>query len=514
MLMRPFTDEFAEYLRDESRSAGEAESISFPRTEAEVIEIMRQTAAGIPVTIQGGRTGLTAASVPRGGHILNLSRMDKFTGARYDEEEDAFFLRCQSGVMLSRLRRALREKDFDTALWDEKSIKALGRMKPGEWFFSPDPTETSATIGGMAACNASGARTFLFGPTRNYIEELRIVLYDGDTLRLRRGERFAEDGYFSITTDSGRIIEGQLPLYPMPEVKSAAGYYIKPNMDLIDLFIGSEGTLGIITGLEIRLLREPEEINCITAFFRNEKTALDYVYALRGLSFRPAAIEYFNGDALNLLERQRVNNPAFAAIEPIADDFKGAVYCEFHSEAPLEDLCDIIESLGASPDDTWFARTEADMEKLRFFRHAVPESVNMLIDVRRRADPGITKLGTDMSVPDSELYWVMDMYNSDLQEAGLESVIFGHIGNNHLHVNILPRDLAEYRAGKQLYAKWAREIVRRGGSVSAEHGIGKLKTDFMTIMCGIEAVGRMRRFKSLFDPPGILSPGNIFAPEE
>jgi D-lactate dehydrogenase (cytochrome) len=102
------------------------------------------------------------------------------------------------------------------------------------------------------------------------------------------------------------------------------------------------------------------------------------------------------------------------------------------------------------------------------------------------------------------------MYNAELREAGLESVIFGHIGNNHLHVNILPHTLEEYDRGRELYLSWARRVVEVGGSVSAEHGIGKIKAPFLVMMYGDEAVGEMRDLRRIFDPEGILNPGNLF----
>lgn len=137
-----------------------------------------------------------------------------------------------------------------------------------------------------------------------------------------------------------------------------------------------------------------------------------------------------------------------------------------------------LELAGGRDDATWVARTEVDRECQRFFRHAVPESVNMLIDERRRTDPTITKLGSDMSVPNARLADVVAFYRRTLAESGLESAAWGHIGNNHLHVNILPRDAQDYRRGGELFARWAAEVTAMGGAVSAEHGVGKIKAGF------------------------------------
>ena len=134
----------------------------------------------------------------------------------------------------------------------------------------------------------------------------------------------------------------------------------------------------------------------------------------------------------------------------------------------------------------------------------------MLIGERKKTIPELTKLGTDMSVPDEGLEKVMRMYRAGLEAAGLEHVIFGHIGNNHVHVNILPRSMKEYEQGKALYLDWEKQVVDWGGSVSAEHGIGKIKTEFLELMYDEEGVQKMRKLKQLFDPQGLLNPGNLF----
>ena len=170
----------------------------------------------------------------------------------------------------------------------------------------------------------------------------------------------------------------------------------------------------------------------------------------------------------------------------------------------------MLASAGGDESATWVARTEVDRENLIFFRHAVPESVNMLIDERRRTDPTITKLGSDMSVPDERLRDVFALYRRTLAEAGLESAAWGHIGNNHIHVNILPRDAADYRAGGELFSCWAAEVSRMGGAVSAEHGVGKIKAGFLRTMYGPGHIAESARLKAELDPKGQLGRGNLF----
>ncbi|AKJ64198.1 FAD-binding oxidoreductase [Kiritimatiella glycovorans] len=477
--------DFGDYLRDESRRAGSAESICFAGTEAEVREVLVCSGR---VTLQGARTGITAGAVPEGGTILNLSRMNRIGAIKEGR------IKVQPGVLLSDLNEDLEREGL---------------------FFPPDPTETSASIGGMLACNASGAMSFHYGPTRRWVRALRIVLPGGDTLQLERGQK-AEGRRFRLTTESGREIDGELPSLPMPEVKNAAGYYVRPDMDLIDLFIGMEGTLGVITEAELELRAVPAARTALCAFFPDESGALRFVRALRD-QLDPVAIEFFGHHALDLLRRARTEHAAFADLPELAPHFNTAIYFEFHGgkedevEASVVQAAELIVECGAGEDDCWIAETPRDIAVHKAFRHATPEAVNLLIDERRKAYPSLTKLGTDMAVPDAHLEETLCLYRSDLDGAGLEYVIFGHIGDNHVHVNILPRDPAELEQGKKLYLKWADQVVAMGGSVSAEHGIGKIKVPLLEIMIGQEGIDAMRRLRRIFDPEERLNRGNLFA---
>ncbi|RKX46703.1 MAG: FAD-binding oxidoreductase [Verrucomicrobia bacterium] len=494
-------DEYADYLHDESRREGHAEKITFPKSTEEVREALRIAAKNNwPITVQGGRTGITGGCVPDGGLILNLSRMNT-TG-----EIEGDRMTVQPGATLADIRAAIRDSGL---------------------FFPSDLTETTASIGGMAANNASGARSFHYGSVRNWIDALEVVLPRGEVVRVKRGVHTASGVDFQLGS-----LSGKLPANPQlmkcwrfrqtphtcagvnshlrrcaEEVKNAAGYYLKPDMDLVDLFIGAEGTLGVVTGITIRLLPKPERINGLTAFFASEEEALDFVRFLRsaGSDTRPTAIEFFDFCSLELLRRMKTENAAFADLPKLKPEFHTAIYFEYDDDVPDA----VVEKVDGAI-DCWIAEGEHEIETLKNFRHAIPEAVNMLIGERKKTIPELTKLGTDMSVPDPELENVMQMYHEDLAAAGLEYVIFGHIGNNHVHVNILPRSMEEHEEGKALYLDWAKQVVAMGGSVSAEHGIGKIKIDFLKLMYGTEGIREMRKLKKRFDPRGLLNPGNLF----
>ncbi len=489
--------EFPDYLRDESRRVGSAESISFPTSASEIREHLAYVRAQEePVTVQGARTGITAGAVPEGGHVLSLSRMKQIVSIRVGESASVV---VQPGLSLAELRTAVREETRGTL------------------FFPPDPTETSASVGGMISCNASGARSFFYGPFRRYVTALRVMLVDGSSLVLRRGISRAHKRRFEITTESGQNLRSSLPSYRLPAVKNASGYYVADEMDLVDLFVGAEGTLGIVYEAELRLLPNPPVQFGLLACLPDEESALAVVKQVRqrdralpeqgGL----VAIEFFDHGALDLVQDEP------AALDLGHRQCEGpALYFEYHGagddfvENRVSGLGQSLEEHGADLDNAWLASGDREMERLKAFRHAVPEAVNREIGERKKAAPDITKLGTDLAVPDDHLGAIMALYREGLARLGLEHVIFGHIGDNHLHVNILPRSADEYERGKTLYRAWTRAALRMGGTVSAEHGVGKLKRDMLEEMYGPPAIEEMRQLKNCFDPLGLLNRGNLF----
>ncbi|MBI2441358.1 MAG: FAD-binding oxidoreductase, partial [Lentisphaerae bacterium] len=206
---------------------------------------------------------------------------------------------------------------------------------------------------------------------------------------------------------------------------------------------------------------------------------------------------------------------AASAIPALPKAAHTAVYIEMATTAAeLEQTAEavgaLLEACGSSADTAWTATTEEETEGLKAFRHALPETINQRIGERAQKFPGLTKLGTDLAVPDEALLKMMAAYRDRLSAAGLEYVMFGHIGDNHVHVNILPRNLDEYAQGKALYLELAQQALAWGGTVSGEHGIGKLKKPFLSLMYGAEGIAAMRAVKRVFDPAGLLNPGTLF----
>ena len=482
-----FQPAHADYLRDESRRIGRADRIAFPRTEAEVLAALAEAREQkLPVTTQGARTGVTGGAVPEGGLVLNLAHMGRILSAENGE------LRVQPGATLAAIRAAV----------------------PPGFYFAPDPTEPSASIGGMISCNSSGALSFLHGPTRNHVLGLRVALLNGDVVDLRRGRDKTAGLRFQLGA-----VSGELPPLRRPAVKNAAGYFVDPDMDLVDLFVGAEGTLGVVTEATLRLLPAPGAVWGLMAFLPSTAAVVGFVDALRQTprdgSAQLAALEYFDSNCLVFLREHADELASKGIAVPALPDGSACVYAEWHApdaaaaEAALMAAAERLPEFGADPDACILADNPHDLEKLKLFRHSAPEMVNSAIDERRKIHPGLVKLGTDMSVPDARLADVLALYEKDLAASGLEHLIFGHIGANHLHVNILPRHPADYDAGRALYARWAAQVIAWGGSISAEHGIGKLKRDLFRQMAGDAALAQMRDLKKCFDPDNLLNPGTL-----
>jgi D-lactate dehydrogenase (cytochrome) len=479
-------------------AGGHALKLFLPETAEDVAAILRDAdEQKMPVTVSGARTGTVGGAIPFGGFVISMERMNKIIGV----DKNARTATVQPGVILGDL---------------QKAVDADGL------FYPPDPTEWSCQIGGTVATNASGSRSFKYGATRNFVERLTVVLADGDMIDLRRGEIKAdESGMLVLTTLDGRKIQVKVPTYKRPQVrKNVSGYFAEPAMDAIDLFIGSEGTLGVIVEIELSLLSKPRGFFSGIVFFETHGALLEFVDEARDLSFaarrnpapaasgsdlRPAPdaslIEYFDDRALKFISEK------FPAVPP---EMAGAIYFEQETnegseDALLEAWNALLERHNADLESSWFTTTDADNEKMREFRHALPVSVN-----ERIVRSGQRKVGTDMSVPDENFLDFLRIYKRVLNESGLDHVIFGHIGDCHLHANILPKNDDEATRARHLYGRFVADAIMLGGTVSAEHGIGKLKRKYLNVMMGERYLSEMAAVKKAFDPKGILGRGNMF----
>jgi FAD/FMN-containing dehydrogenase len=429
---------------DASGYRGHADEVLVPADESEVAGLLvRAGREGIPITIAGAGTGITGGGVAQGGWVLSL---EKFTR-----------LEISPGKAVAGAAVSLQSLQAEAA--------------PTRQFYAPDPTEITASIGGTIATNASGSRSFRYGSTRCHVLAFRVALMDGSIREFRRGE----------------VIDFDVPAIPRPATtKNTAGYQLAPGMDWVDLFVGAEGTLGVVLEAELQLLPAPSDVLAGVVFFPDDARALDAVERWRTLE-RLRMLEYFDRNSLDLLRTRYSEVPASAG---------GALLIE-------EEDPDIDAWLERAPEDNWFAITASDRERFRCFRHALPELVNDCI--RRR---GFLKLATDYAVPPPRTREMLACYHEWL--APYEYVVFGHIGDGHVHANVLSRSQAEFESASELMLEFARQSVALGGVVSAEHGLGKRKAHLLALQYTPEQIEAMRAVKRRLDPQWLLGRGTLF----
>jgi D-lactate dehydrogenase (cytochrome) len=514
--------EYPTYLTDESKLSPQPfDYLFFPMDESELAAILKQMSAQkIKVTIAGARTGLVGGCVPRNGALVSLENFDRVKSVTWDHKAQEWWIQCQCALDLRSLNEQLFSKNLpDIAnCGDRQALDALKRFKedPAGYFYPPDPTEMSASIGGTVATNASGARTYRYGPTREWVRAIRVMLSNSEVLSIPRGKYFASsNGEFAVFDSKGNELRVKLPTYRMPHTKNTAGFFAAPRMDLIDLFIGSEGCFGVITEVTAALLKRDEKIS-VVQFLRSDEQAIGLVDTLRNderiqLDF----LEFYSGNALDLLQQRQIQDPKSVDMPPIPEHAGAALFFEFSFEAMADNLdygllAEAINSCGASISDSWAAYENRELQRLKDFRHILPETINAIIAERKKQYPGLHKLGTDLAVPDERLRDMWQIYYDALETADLEWVAFGHIGNNHIHINILPRNESELQRGLALYEHFAAKAVEFGGTVSAEHGIGKMKIKFLELMYSPHHLKEMQTVKFALDPSRLLNPGNIF----
>jgi len=508
-------------LGDESKLQAEyIEAIYLPASAAQVcwaIQDIRNRDASC--VISAGRTGIAGGAVPLGAQtIISLAGLNRPLGFGFDGCE--YYLRVEPGMTLASLTGLLRKKDFagclaPTPLEEQAAAGALADEGLQLWL-PVNPTETSAQIGGMVATNASGSRSFRYGATRDWVRALTVVLADGRMLKLRRGEIRAENGCFLLEEEDGPITSIKVDDVALPPTKATLGYPLRKDMDLIDLFIGSEGTLGVIVEVELRLSVRPQSTVGVLAMVPDEDMVVKLVKAARtSRSVRFDAIEYFDRASLLLLKEKKQAEGAAGHLPDLPNWDGCGVYLELSgSEEETEKGCEaleaVLQSVGLSIDETWAAMEPGELAAQRLFRHAVPEEVNAIIGRRKVGIPGLHKVGTDMAVPDDRLEELMALYREDLARLGIDSVVFGHIGDNHLHVNLLPRNMEELDQAEELYRHWAGRVVAMGGAVAAEHGIGRMKKKLLEVQYPPQILELMRQVRRAFDPRGLLAPGVLF----
>ena len=414
-------------------------------------------------------------------------------------------------------------------------------------YYPPAPTYDGAFVGGTISTNASGAATFKYGSTRNWVRGLTVVLACGEVLDLERGQVHAHaDGFFEIET-SGGVITVPVPTYRMPDVpKRSAGYFAAPGMDLIDLFIGAEGTLGVVVEATLGVVT-PAPATCLALVpFPDEARALAVVADLRERSRRtwrerdPRGLDV---SAIEMLDRR-----CLAMLHEDGSDAKHGV-----ALPPGTDVALLVQlELAARHDGRGRLRPDrvgaGSGRRPGAARPVLPPA-----ERGRRARPrggrrprrpgpraavlrlprvgarggqaargagqgadraGIQKTAADMIVPFDRFGEMMAIYRRGYERRGLPYAIWGHVSDGNVHPNVIPRTLADVEAGQEAILEFGREVVARGGSPLSEHGVGRsaIKQALLRQLYGDRGIDEMRAVKRALDPEWKLAPGVIFAP--
>jgi len=401
------------------------------------------------------------------------------TGAAVPQDDVVLSLRGLAGVVDIDPRRRVAEVLPGTITADLKSA-----VEEAGLFFPPDPTsEQESTVGGNIASNASGARTFRWGVTENWIRGLEVVTGKGEVHR-----------FFRRRVD-----------------KNTAG--LRPFLEPLALFAGSEGTLGVVTRAWVDLIEHPGPCVAFLLFFDSLDEALELAVSFRAGTCpeSPRCVELLDRTALTIVG----GHPGAPAIPGQAG---ACLYVEFDSRSDSPDR--VIEACvvpladrGLMLDDTVVAVTRRERSLLRELRHFVPESCNQ--EATRFHAAGGLKVATEFCVPSTHLVEMMRFVEETAREAGVEEMVrYGHVGNGHPHVFMRGRNREEVVHRKQLTHRWYARAVELGGTVSGEHGIGKTRRDILRHLYSPALLEAMRQVKRVFDPGNILAIGNIFPETE
>jgi len=511
--LRTDRDILARYLEDAAHyPGGHALAVASPLTESDVSRLVRDASAILPV---GAQSSLTGGATPMGEVVLDLSRMNRVIAV---QEES---VRVQAGVPLSELDGALRR---------------CGK------YFPPVPTFMGAHVGGIAATNAAGAATFKYGTTRLWIVAMSVVLASGEVLDLERGAVTAHpDGYFDVHASNGTT-RVPVPGYRMPTVpKLSAGYYAESGMDLVDLFVGSEGTLGIVTELTLKVVASRPAMCLALVAFDSRSAAMGCVSQLRRAAMNTwrsgdpcgidiSGIEHIDSRCLALLREDGADRE-FGIRVPPETEIALLVTLELspgttsaHAfdqigryeevDGPLARFCRTLASAGVLDNvEIAVAGDDARAAQLLAFREAVPAAVNARVGrAKLDVDPRITKTAADTIVPFERLEELMQIYDEEIRRRGLDAAVWGHISDGNLHPNVIPHSMADVEAGRQAIREFGLAAIRLGGSPMAEHGVGRnpIKQQLLRDLYGDEGIEQMRAVKRALDPQGKLAPGVLF----
>jgi D-lactate dehydrogenase (cytochrome) len=490
---------------------GHAVAVQRPQSIDEISAMLRGPTRILAV---GAQSSLTGGATPFGDLVLSTGRL---TGVSISSDR----ARAGAGVPLQELQDEL--------------------AKIGRWF-PPVPTYLGAFAGGAVATCAAGAATFKYGTVREWVDALTIVLAGGDVLTLTRGEYHAgADGIFEIETATGiRVL--RVPDIAMPDVpKRSAGYFLAPGMDLIDLFIGSEGTLGVIAGVTFRTAPRPAAVCRAFVPVRTEDAAIALAGELRAaaqatwrthdpLGIDLAAIEHIDARSIQVIRddgadrKLDITLPSGASVVLLVDlelpHDDGRLWSQLESvrdpdaaDSPLLRFCRLLDRHDAL-DDTEIALPSDRARAAAFaeLREAVPAGVNRRVAQAKQQDASISKTAADMIVPFDRFADMMRECRRLFAERDLDLAVWGHISDGNVHPNVIPRSAADVAKGKEAILALGTAVIGMGGCPLAEHGVGRnpIKQQLLRQLYGDAGIRAMQAIKLSLDPKGSLASGVIF----
>ncbi len=446
----------AAYNEDALGIRGGFKGLFRPDSEGEVMDVVRDCAAKkLSLTPQGLRSSLTGAAICEKGAALSLERMNRLI----DIDVKRKMALVEPGIVLS---------DF------KKSVAEAGLM------YAPDPTSAGeCTLGGNVATNASGSRSLKYGATLDWVTGLRIVDGTGRILSLKSG--FTE-----------KVCAGYGALY-------------RPAR----LFVGSEGTLGVVTRVEVALTERPGGLFLGLVFFENLRSAIDFtIEAHDEPAYKATSMEFLDRMCLEIIRPQ-------AKGIAVPQGARAMIYFEqeYGDDSEKDDLLNLwfplIEKHTRLFDDTQIAESPKEKKHLYDLRHHVPAKTNE--ESVKVIKNGGCKISTDWAVPQGRLHQLFAYFEKIRDPLGDMMVIrYGHLGSGHPHFNFIARNGEEAAIAQEIDDLMARKAVALGGCVSAEHGIGKLKRRQMGLQYPPPIINAMKALKRELDPIGIMAPGNIF----
>lgn len=502
---------YAAYLTDEAHLLqGDAQKIFFPASAEEIAAIVRQAQhKHIPITVSGGGTGISGGRVPQKGWIIATDKLLTIpNGVPWTDPETKITYTL------------LFEQHGDSALLTVPAaitVKAIQNyVHETGWFYPPDPTERSSFIGGNVSTNASGARSFKYGATRQWVHQLQIVLPNGDIFTADRTE--SSVGVTVHITSANAHYTVPVPDYPIAQTrKNVAGPILNTESKAIDLFIGTEGIFGIVTQITLKLIRAPKQIISIMAYCDSVEKALTLVeHCIENRERQqepiPLSVEYLDERASKIMHNTDENIPEHVQATIILE--------QELTEATADDYImywiDILDTLEI--EDSSVAQSYVEIEHHKQLRHTVPETMNILAKSN-----GYSKLGTDYAVPIQYLRNVFsfafalgrefeEYQNSQHPLEKFGYALWSHAGDAHIHVNFLPRSTEEHKKAKNLMVKFMQQVVAWGGTIAAEHGLGKKQFNnhpALYFQYGQTGISQIAQMKLTLDPQNLLNQGNL-----